>query len=33
VPLPFSANTAVCADPSASATTVTVTLIGFKSRV
>jgi hypothetical protein len=33
VPLPFSANTAVCADPSASASTVTVTLIGFKSKV
>jgi hypothetical protein len=33
VPLPFSANTAVCADPSASATTVTVTLIGFKSKI
>jgi len=33
VPLPFSAATAVCADPSAAATTVTVTLIGFKSKV
>lgn len=33
VPLPFSANTAVCADPSASASTVTVTLIGFKSKI
>lgn len=33
VPLPFSANTAVCSDPSASASTVTVTLIGFKSKV
>jgi hypothetical protein len=32
-PLPFTANTAVCADPSASASTVTVTLIGFKSKV
>lgn len=32
-PLPFSAATAVCADPSAAATTVTVTLIGFKSKV
>jgi hypothetical protein len=30
-PLAFSANTAVCADPSAAASTVTVTLIGFKS--
>jgi hypothetical protein len=33
IPLPFSAATAVCADPSAAATTVTVTLIGFKSKV
>ena len=33
VPLPFSANTAVCADPSAAASTVTVTLLGFKSKV
>lgn len=33
VPLPFTANTAVCADPSAAASTVTVTLIGFKSKV
>lgn len=33
VPLPFSANTAVCADPSAAASTVTVTLVGFKSKV
>jgi hypothetical protein len=33
VPLPFSAATAVCADPSAAASTVTVTLIGFKSKV
>lgn len=33
VPLGFSAATAVCADPSAAATTVTVTLIGFKSKV
>jgi hypothetical protein len=33
VPLPFSADTAVCADPSAAASTVTVTLIGFKSKV
>lgn len=32
-PLPFSANTAVCADPSASASTVTVSLGGFKSKV
>lgn len=32
-PLPFSANTAVAADPSAAASTVTVTLIGFKSKV
>jgi hypothetical protein len=33
VPLGFSAATAVCADPSAAATTVTVTLLGFKSKV
>lgn len=33
VPLPFSANTAVAADPSAAASTITVTLIGFKSKV
>lgn len=32
-PLPFSANTAVAADPSASASTITVTLIGFKSKI
>lgn len=33
VPLGFTANTAVCMDGSAAATTVTVTLIGFKSKV
>lgn len=33
IPLPFSAATAVCADPSAAASTITVTLIGFKSKV
>jgi hypothetical protein len=33
IPLPFSAATAVCADPSSAASTVTVTLIGFKSKV
>jgi hypothetical protein len=33
VPLPFSANTAVCMDGSAAASTVTTTLIGFKSKV
>ncbi len=33
VPIPFSAATAVCADPSAAASTVTVTLVGFKSKV
>jgi hypothetical protein len=33
IPLPFSANTAVCMDGSAAASTVTVTLIGFKSKV
>lgn len=32
-PLPFSANTAIAADPSAAASTVTITLIGFKSKV
>ena len=32
-PIPFSANTAVAADPSGSSTTVSVTLVGFKSRV
>lgn len=32
-PLPFSANTAVAADPSAAASTITITLIGFKSKV
>lgn len=32
-PLPFSANTAICADPSASASTVTVSILGFKSKV
>ncbi len=32
-PLPFSANTAVAADPSAAASTITVSLIGFKSKV
>lgn len=32
-PLAFSANTAVCADPSASASTITVSLNGFKSKV
>lgn len=32
-PLPFSANTAVCADPSAAASTVTVSIGGFKSKV
>jgi len=32
-PLPFSANTAICADPSASANTVTVSILGFKSKV
>jgi hypothetical protein len=32
-PLPFSANTAVCADPSAAASTITVTLLGFRSAV
>jgi hypothetical protein len=33
IPLPFSANTAVCMDGSAAASTVTCTLIGFKSKV
>jgi hypothetical protein len=33
VPLPFSAATAVCADPSAAASTVTVSLVGFRSKV
>jgi hypothetical protein len=33
VPLGFSAATAVCADPSAAASTITVTLLGFKSKV
>jgi hypothetical protein len=32
-PIAFSANTAVCADPSAAASTVSVTLAGFKSKV
>lgn len=32
-PLPFTANTAVCMDGSAAASTVTCTLIGFKSKV
>jgi len=32
-PLPFSANTAVCADPSASASTITVSANGFKSKI
>lgn len=32
-PLPFSANTAVAADPSASASTITVSAMGFKSKV
>lgn len=32
-PLPFTANTAVCADPSASATTITVSANGFKSKI
>lgn len=32
-PIPFSAATAVCADPSAAASTVTVTLVGFKSKI
>lgn len=33
VPLGFSANTAVCMDGSAAASTVTCTLIGFKSKI
>lgn len=33
VPLRFSAATAVCADPSAAASTITVSLNGFKSKV
>lgn len=33
VPLGFSAATAVCAHPSASASTITVTLLGFKSKI
>lgn len=33
VPLGFSANTIVAADPSASATSIVTTLIGFKSKV
>jgi hypothetical protein len=33
VPLPFSAATAVCADPSAAASTVTVSIVGFKSKL
>lgn len=32
-PLPFAANTAVAADPSAAASSITVTLLGFKSKV
>lgn len=32
-PLPFSANTIVAADPSAAASTVTVSILGFRSRV
>ena len=32
-PLGFTANTAVAADPSAAATTVTTTVVGFKSKV
>lgn len=32
-PLPFSAATAVCADPSAAATTITTTLVGFISKI
>lgn len=32
-PIRFSANTAVCADPSAAASTVSVSLSGFKSKV
>lgn len=33
MPLPGSAATAWCADPSAAASTITVTLIGFKSKI
>jgi hypothetical protein len=33
VPLPFSANTAICADPDAALSTINVTIIGFKSKV
>lgn len=33
VPLGFTANTAVAADPSAAASTITITLVGFKSKV
>jgi hypothetical protein len=33
VPLGFSAATAMCADPSAAATTITVSAVGFKSKV
>lgn len=32
-PLPFSADTAVAADPSAAASTITVSVLGFKSKV
>lgn len=32
-PIAFSANTAVCADPSASASTITVSANGFKSKI
>lgn len=32
-PLPFSANTAIAADPSAAASTITVSVLGFKSKV
>jgi hypothetical protein len=31
--LPFSANTAIAADPDASLTSIKVTIIGFKSKV
>jgi hypothetical protein len=33
VPLPFTANTAICADPDATLSTINVTIIGFKSKV
>lgn len=33
VPMPFSSNTAVCADPSNSASTIAVTLLGFTSKI